>query len=213
MLRRTFKGSPFTIDCSASSMPSASDLQSILSSVGHVRLRGLEFSDGKQLESQFGHLIGKPMKYKGGTGERVPIDASDNALAAGYEPPHLHLVQHNEMSYTDQWPHLFMLACIGNTLPPDQGITAICDNRKLTEHLPTELRRKYMELGIRYIRNEIDSRDPDVPSETRKQFISWQKSFLTQNAEDVERECESKGYAFSWNQDGSLSYVERISLS
>ena len=202
-----FKRVPYSVDCTTHGIPGASELKAILSSTGHIRLRGLDLSSAAALETKYGHLVGTSMKYEGGSEYRDNIGTATNVLEAGYIPPHINLGQHNEMAYTDQWPGLFALGCIENTFPAEQGITPICDNKKLLEHLPTDLYDKYMDLGVRYLRTQIDHHNSDhIPPEVLKEYTPWQKSFMTEKKEDVERECERKGYRYRWNDDGSLYY-------
>lgn len=200
-----FKRLPLTVNCEMHGIPSQTELSSILRTHGHIRLRGLPLSFAHELESKYGHLVGTLMGYKGGTKYRDTIDSTRNVLEAGHIPPHLDLGQHNEMSYSDRWPDLLALCCIENTLPLDQGITPICDNKKVLDHLPAALLDKYLELGVKYTRSQIDD-TRHIPEGTRKQHTSWQRTFMTDNKEDVERECERNGYQFRWNDDGSLFY-------
>jgi len=202
-----FNRIPYTIDCSVYGIPDVSELKAVLSSTGHIRFRGLNLSNAQELESKYGHFIGTPMKYKGGSEFRDNLGSTKRVLEAGYIPPYINLAQHNEMAYTDQWPQLFALGCIENTLPSHQGITPICDNKKLTEHLPTDLYDKYMDLGVRYMRTQIDmDKMEEIAEEKRKEYTPWQKTFMTECKEDVERECERNGYKYRWNEDGSLYY-------
>ena len=204
--KQVTKRTPVTIQChGCNELPTLSDMTSILSSAGHVRLRGLNFNSGAEFESAYGYLIGKPMNYFGGSGMRNNL--SQNVLNVGFEPPFLDLPQHNELSYSDQWPQTFMLGCIENNLDNHhEGITTICDNKKLTENLPHELYDKFMDLGLKHIRNEVDKYNPNIPTHKKREYQSWQDSFLTDSKQNVEEECIKNGYKFEWDMDGTLYY-------
>eukprot|EP01084_Bolivina_argentea_P154760 269757_1 len=199
-----FQRAPLTIEYYANDIPKLAELQSILSSTGHIRLRGLTFSSAKELENRYGYLIGKPMNYKGGTNARNNL--SNNVFNVGNEPPSIHLDQHNEMSYTDKWPQYFMLACINNTLPNNQGITTICNTKLLTEYLPKDLYNKFYELGIKHIRRESDLYNQYISKNSKKYYKCWQDSFMTENKDDIEQQCILNGYMYKWENDNSLCY-------
>ena len=194
---------PVTIHYFGNELPLWRDIEPLLRSVGHVRLRGSSFKNSTELDEKYGYLIQNKTQYLGGSSYRDSL--SNNVLNTGYEPPYMDLEQHYEMSYTDQWPQLFMLGCIENTVKSG-GMTTISNNKRVTENLPTDLYNKYMDLGIKYIRNEVDKYDSNIPSDMRSQYQTWQKSFMTESKEAVENVCGNNGYKHVWTNDNRLYY-------
>lgn len=96
--------------------------------------------------------------------------------------------QHNENAYSNSWPRYLGFTC---TLPSDSGgATPICDSRTIYSSIPEELRNKFEEKGVMYVRNYSDI---DLP---------WQEVFNTQSKESVEQYCKDNGIEFEWRTTG-----------
>lgn len=187
---------PFTIHLEKNVVPSYNSVQKILKQKGHVLFKNANFKTAKEMSERYGHLAGTRMTYKMGTNNRVNI--GDGVLNVGTEPHYYYVNQHNEMSYTDEWPSVFLLACI--TPSETGGITPICNNRQLTNDLPIELTYKSLQKGIKYYRFFTNKYDNDGIV-----YNHWQDLFKTDDKSVVEKELIENSMDFKWNSDDSLS--------
>jgi alpha-ketoglutarate-dependent taurine dioxygenase len=185
----------------SSEFPDREETWSLLNEYGYVRFRNAKFQNAKELKEKYGYLAGRYMNYYQGTNNRK--DIGDGVLNVGTEPSYLNLQQHNEMSYSDSWPSIFMLGCISPPLE-NEGITTIANNRKVTKLLPNNMRNKFMEVGINYIRNFTDARNVDHQSIG---YNHWQASFITNSREEVEKQCMGHALKYKWHNDGTLTTI------
>lgn len=177
-------------------IPSKKLIDELLFRHKHIRLKNAKFTNITEFSNNYGFLVGNRMTYKQGTNSRE--DLGEGVLNVGTEPHFTYIHQHNEMSYTDEWPSRFMLGCI-NKPKEGTGITTICDNRLITEQLPNKIFKKSLDKGIRYYRNFTNKY-----ADNKIIYNHWQDSFLTEDMKDVEKDCISKNISFKWGSDNSL---------
>lgn len=98
---------------------------------------------------------------------------------------------HNEQSYTRQWPMKLWFFCLQ---PAESGgATPIADGRKVLELIPAEIRDRFREKKVMYVRNYNDGFG-----------LTWQTAFQTTRRADVEDYCRRRSIAFEWKDGDRL---------
>jgi alpha-ketoglutarate-dependent taurine dioxygenase len=98
---------------------------------------------------------------------------------------------HNEQSYTRSWPMKLWFFCM---VPAAKGgATPIADGRKVLELLAPEVRERFIEKGVRYVRNYGYGMG-----------LSWQTAFQTTSREDVEAYCRNASIDYEWANGNKL---------
>lgn len=132
-------------------------------------------SDG--LESRYGDLVKR-------ASARFVYDAT-------VYPKTRAILFHNEGSHTPKLPTRQFFYCGRDAFTG--GETPIVDCRKVYQALPAELRQKFHDLGLIYVRNFIPGVD-----------VRWQDFFRTENQEEVEARCRAEDVSWEWKGDGGL---------
>ena len=105
---------------------------------------------------------------------------------------------HNESSHLDSWPRKQFFMCVQS--PKERGETPVADCRKVYQALSPELRDKFEERRLMYVRNFIPNLD-----------VSWQSFFRTEDRAEVERRCRESGTDFEW-LDGDRLRTRNVAL-
>jgi alpha-ketoglutarate-dependent taurine dioxygenase len=106
-------------------------------------------------------------------------------------PAHQHIPLHNEQSYASEWPLQIWFCCA--QAASQGGNTPIADSREVLRRVPADVRRRFSERGVMYVRNYGNGLD-----------LPWQKVFDTGDRAVVERYCASAGIECQWKTDGEL---------
>jgi amino acid adenylation domain-containing protein len=106
-------------------------------------------------------------------------------------PPDETILFHNESSHMHRWPMLIWFYCI--KAADIGGETPIVDCRKIYNELDPDLRQKFTERGLMYVRNFTPGLD-----------VSWQTFFHTSERSVVEDYCKKASIEFEWSRDGGL---------
>jgi alpha-ketoglutarate-dependent taurine dioxygenase len=119
--------------------------------------------------------------------EVAPGVFTSTELAADQIIPH-----HHEMSYSHNWPrYIWFFAA---QLAQAGGATPIASERRFFPRLSEEIKGRFLEHGVMYVRNYGDGLD-----------LSWQRAFQTESREDVEDYCRRFGVEFEWSGEAGLS--------
>ncbi len=100
-------------------------------------------------------------------------------------PPDMSIPLHNENSYSRNWAMKLFFLCV--TAADEQGETPIADSRRIFERIDPEIRQKFIEKKVMYVRNygsEID--------------LPWQNVFQTTSKPEVEEFCRRSEIEFEW---------------
>ncbi|XP_078618816.1 dapdiamide synthesis protein DdaC-like [Branchiostoma floridae x Branchiostoma japonicum] len=166
-----------------------------LTGAGALLFRGLPIRTDQDF-GQFCKRLGYDMMvYKGGAVDRSEL--TDMVYTAADEPLEMTIDLHTEMSYLPQWPKKLMFCCIK---PPGEqygGETPVTDMRSVLRDMDPVLLDRLRKRGIRYIRNIAD-RSRDV--------WCWQRTFRTEDREEVEKFLTERDFSFQWNSDDSVTY-------
>lgn len=156
---------------------------------GSVLLRDFLVGSVDAFETFVKTLCGDPLKYTYGSTPRSQV--SGNIYTSTEYPADQSIPMHNELSYTTAWPLRICFFCMQ---PADQGgETPIADSRKVFARIPPDLRERFAQQGVMYVRNYAEGVD-----------LSWQEVFQTEDAADVERYCRSHGIEFAWKGKNHL---------
>lgn len=98
---------------------------------------------------------------------------------------------HNENSYSRKWPLKLLFYC--ETPSETGGETPIADSRKVLAALRKETRDKFIEKGIKYVRNLGSNLGLD-----------WRQVFMTEDKAVIEAHCKENHMNFEWTDDDRL---------
>lgn len=126
-------------------------------------------------------------------GERSsPRTEIQNGVFTSTEHPadqHIHF--HNEQSYTRSWPMRLWFFCL---VPASKGgATPIADGRRILDLLAPEIRERFLEKRVMYVRNYGYGMG-----------LSWQTAFQTTKREDVEEYCRQRSIQCEWTDGDKL---------
>jgi alpha-ketoglutarate-dependent taurine dioxygenase len=98
---------------------------------------------------------------------------------------------HNEQSYTRSWPMKLWFFCMSP--PAEMGATPIADCRKVLGLLAPEIRERFIEKRVMYVRNYGHGLG-----------LPWQTAFQTTNPEEVEEYCRKASIVCEWKGENQL---------
>jgi hypothetical protein len=99
---------------------------------------------------------------------------------------------HNENSYAHVWPRKIFFCCL--TPAREGGATPIVDVRSVYRCIDPEIRRRFEDAGVLYLRNFSEGIG-----------MSWRKAFQTERRDDVEAIARSAGYLLKWHDSDRLT--------
>ncbi|PYF84500.1 MULTISPECIES: TauD/TfdA family dioxygenase [Marinomonas] len=165
-----------------------------LEQCGGVLLRGFDFNgeeDFREFAQTFGHDL---LSYDYASTPRTKVDSG--VYTSTEYPAHQIIPLHNEQAYTLSWPMRIWFHCV--TASPEGGETPIADSRKIFQMLDENMREKFAERELLYVRNYGNGLD-----------LPWQKAFGTEDAQQVESFCRANSIEFEWKGDGELRTRQR----
>lgn len=166
---------------------------SALSTVGGVLFRNFAIASPLEFK-RFAASFGAPLKnYEFGSTPRHKV--FPGIYTSTEYPAHKTIPQHNEQSYTRQWPDRIWFHCILPSL--SGGETPISDSRQVFSMISEATRQTFIEQGLLYIRNY--SAELDVP---------WQQVFNTAAKAEVDRYCTEHGIEWEWLGEDELQTRE-----
>ena len=98
---------------------------------------------------------------------------------------------HNENAYTSTWPMKIWFFCV--TAAQQGGETPIADSRNVFERIDPEIRERFIQKKVKYVRNYSEGLD-----------LPWQTVFQTTSKLVVEEYCRSAGIEFEWKSSEHL---------
>lgn len=106
-------------------------------------------------------------------------------------PPDQSIPLHNEMAYSLSWPMKICFLCVKEA--EQGGETPIADSRRVFEHIDSELKERFIQKKIMYVRNYGKGLD-----------LHWENVFQTTDKLEVENYCRKAGIEFEWRDEGHL---------
>jgi alpha-ketoglutarate-dependent taurine dioxygenase len=169
------------------------EIEFLVQENGALLLRGLNLYSSKQLGDFLSIIFqSKLSKYTNRSTPRTEL--RNNIYTATEYPPSEIIPLHNENSYSRNWPSRIGLYCM--IAPEEGGQTPICDSHKVYNKIPKDIRNKFEEKGVMYVRNYSAI---DLP---------WSEVFQTKEKGVVEQYCKENGMKFEWFEDNSLRTVQ-----
>jgi len=108
-----------------------------------------------------------------------------------FYPREQFLLWHNENSFNLQWPMKIWFGC---AQPASRGgETPVVDSRLVHSHMPPDIRERFEQRGVMYLRNYSDGLGLD-----------WQTVFQTTKREEVEEHCRRAGMQYEWKSGNRL---------
>ena len=150
-------------------------LKTHLRQYGAVLLRDFDLKDEGDFRMAANRFIPTLAKYMEGATPRT--DLGKGTYTSTEFPKELSIAQHNELSYITQWPMKIAFCCM--TAAREGGATPIADVRQVYGFIDKDIRDKFDALGWTLVRNFGNGLGP-----------TWQKSFNTQDIEEVRAYCQ-----------------------
>lgn len=149
---------------------------------------GILFRDfairGSQEFGQFMAAVSPtPMTYSYRSTPRTQVER--NVYTSTEYPADRAIPLHNEMAYARQWPMTLAFYCEQPAL--EQGETPIADSRRVLTRIPDDIRQKFADLGVLYVRNYGGGLD-----------LPWQEVFQTEARQEVESFCQQTDIEWEW---------------
>jgi alpha-ketoglutarate-dependent taurine dioxygenase len=180
-------------------------LDELICEYGGVVLRGFPISETAHFAALMQLFPNFHGDYKGGVAPRMQI--AGQVMEATRLDCAVRLRLHSEMAYLSDYP--LRIAFFSKKTADVGGETIIGDVRGLLESLPQQLRNKLEEHGIMTVRNyapRTEALDAAVP---HMDLRGWNLAFETDEPAEVEKICRAKGLDALWNEDDSLTVMNR----
>src|SRR6185503_12140811 len=160
-----------------------------LRSNGGILFRGFKVGTVEEFELFLQSLVGDLFHYSYRSTPRTRV--SGRIYTSTEYPQHQTIPLHNEMSYSRNWPMVIGFCCL--EAPSNGGETPIADSRKVFQAIQPEVRDRFIEKGVMYVRNYGDALD-----------LSWRDVFQTTDQAEVETFCREAGIDFEWKGENQL---------
>ena len=156
---------------------------------GAVLLRDFQISSVEQFESFINLFTQETIEYNLRSSPRYAV--GKNIYNTTTYPKEYTINMHSESSYAPDHPEHIVFCCVN---PADKdGETPIADNRKVLEYLSDKTKNKFLERGVKYLRNL-----------NKDLGLSWQEVFQTTDKAVVEADCIERGIDFLWKSEKQL---------
>ncbi|MEU9102723.1 TauD/TfdA family dioxygenase [Streptomyces sp. NPDC048361] len=155
---------------------------------GAILLRGFGIEDATAFDALAAALV---TTLFGEYGDLPHEKDADRVYKSTPYPAEQAILFHHESSHMPQWPSRQFFCCIQPAR--GGGATPIVDGRKVWGALPEDLRERFEQRGIRYVRNFIPGVD-----------VGWEQMFDTTDRAEVEERCRAQGVECTWLPGGVL---------
>lgn len=150
---------------------------------GGILFRGFGIDSVPRFQEIVRALYGELLSYQDRVQPRSEV--AGNVYTSTEFPPEHTIEMHNEASYAARWPLRIFFFCL---LPSEVGgETPIADGRRILARLAPEVRRRFEEKGLQYVRNMGDGFG-----------ISWQTAFQTGDRGRMEEFCRENRVEVEW---------------
>lgn len=164
-----------------------------LAKVGAVLLRGFKLPTVEEFEECLNIVAGDLVEYSYRSTPRAQV--SGKIYTSTEYPAHQTIPLHNELSYSRQWPMTLGFFCMR---PAEEGgETPLADSRKVFARMDPEIRERFSNLQVRYVRNYGDDLD-----------LSWEDVFQTSDPLVVEEYCRGAGIEWKWKSNQRLNTAQ-----
>ncbi|HYN84227.1 MAG TPA: condensation domain-containing protein, partial [Pyrinomonadaceae bacterium] len=124
-------------------------------------------------------------------GEHPRKTVSGKVYTPVFYPADQKILWHNENSFNHRWPMKIWFGCVR---PADRGgETPLADSRRVYEMIPPDVRERFVERGVMYVRRYGEGLG-----------LGWREVFRTSDKTEVERRCRENLMSFEWEGDEVL---------
>ncbi|HEU0079026.1 MAG TPA: TauD/TfdA family dioxygenase [Longimicrobiaceae bacterium] len=156
---------------------------------GAVLFRGFEVGGLERFSSLIQVVGGKPEEYTYRSTPRT--DLGGGVYTSTEFPAYQSIPFHNENSYTRSWPLKLLFYC--EVPAAEGGATPIADSARVYERIPAEIRERFAEKKVMYVRNYGEGVD-----------LPWQEVFQTSDRAQVEAFCRDHDIQLEWKDEDRL---------
>jgi len=161
---------------------------------GGLLFRGFAIESPEDLEHFVAAVAGETLEYRERSSPRSQV--AGNIYTSTDHPADQSIFFHNENSYQNDWPLKIFFFCY---IPsPQGGETPIVDTRRVYGRVPADVRRRFEERGVMYVRNFR----PGVG-------LPWQTVFQSDDRPYVEAYCHDAALEAEW-LDGDALRVRSV---
>ncbi|MBH8561820.1 TauD/TfdA family dioxygenase [Nostoc sp. CENA67] len=166
---------------------------------GGILFRNFQVKDIAEFEQFIQEVAGELLEYRDRSSPRSAIQGK--IYTSTDHPANQQILLHSENSYAANWPLKIFFYCVK---PAQQGgETPIADTRKIYQRISPQIREKFAEKQVMYVRNFGDGFG-----------LPWQTVFQTTNREDVEEFCHQNSIEFEWKAENKLrTYAQRPAIA
>ncbi len=159
------------------------DIESQLLKHGGILFRGFKLNAETQFQPFISAISQNLLQYQD---RATPRSEVGNGIYTSTDYPADQSIElHNENSYAHMWPTKIFFCCI--IAAQQGGETVIADSRKVFARIRPEIRERFMQKQVMYIRNFGDGLG-----------LSWQAAFQTTDKAQMEAYCRTAGIEFAW---------------
>ena len=155
---------------------------------GAILFRGFAVGEPDDFE-RFARQI-CPVLYRE-NGEHVRQNVGGSLYTPTFYPADQQLLWHNENSFNHRWPMKIMFCCM--KAPERGGETPIVDSRQVYERIDHEIRQRFEDKQVLYMRNY-----------GRGLGLDWQTVFQTADRSAVEERARQEHLDLEWKADDNL---------
>lgn len=182
---------------------SAVPFEQLLAEAGAVVLRGFPIRTTDDFMLVTKHLPPLDLGYAGGNAPREAVKGS--VMESTRADSSVLLYLHQEMAYLPQFPNKLAFWC---HVPSETGgETIIADMRRLQQRIPQHVFEKVRDLGVRYVRNFRSPERPTGGKVLDDFHPTWLQSFKTDDRDEINAICESRGVQYEWQPDDSITMI------
>ncbi|MEM9290619.1 MAG: TauD/TfdA family dioxygenase [Acidobacteriota bacterium] len=157
--------------------------------------RGFPISDIHQFQRLVeATSVGEPLEYKDRSTPRPRV--GEGVYVSTVYPSERTIALHNEGTYWTSFPQKIYFGAL--QVADTGGETPIADVRRVPDHLPMGVRKRFDDLGVLYVRNYNDGLG-----------LPWEEVFQTSDRSEVEAYCESHDIEYEWKGEDRLRTRQR----
>lgn len=169
---------------------------------GAVLFRGSEVREPQDVERVARALSDELKNDYLGTSPRDAL--TEHVFNASELPPFYPIPQHLEMSFVKEPPSRILFSCL--VAPTSEGgETPLCDFRAVYRDLDPGVRARFVEKGVRNVRNYSGPGSGNAASPW--QLKPWHELFGTSDPARVEEICRENDFQLEWLPGGKLRLI------
>ncbi|MEM9292771.1 MAG: TauD/TfdA family dioxygenase [Acidobacteriota bacterium] len=156
---------------------------------GSVLFTGFDVPAVESFEQVVTAVTGEMLDYTERAAPRKEV--SSKVFTSTEFPADQSIPMHHEMSYSHNWPSKLWFYCV--IAAESGGATPLVDDRGLLERIDPELRQRFLDKKVMYVRNYGEGVD-----------LPWQIAFQTEDKAQVEAYCRAAGATVEWRDRDRL---------